>query len=158
SRAEYRLLLRHDNADVRLTPVGREIGLVSDERYRRFERTRAAIDETRARLENGRVTATDNVQRTLEAIGSRPLKDGHAPTLADLLRRPELSIDKLAMLEPSLADLDEEVRERVELEIKYEGYIARQEAQVDRFRKLESKRIPSHVDYAQIPGLSREAR
>ncbi len=158
SRAEYRLLLRHDNADRRLMPIGRDLGLVGDETFAAFERRWNAVQRVQETLTSKRVGATEDVQEALRAVGSRPLRKGSGPTLSDLLKRPEMTLEKLARLEPSLVELDREVQNQVELVVKYEGYIAKQEAQVARFRRMEEKRIPHHVDYDAIPGLSFEGR
>lgn len=158
SRAEYRLLLRHDNADRRLTPIGRELGLVDDARYEAFEVRWEQIEKVQQKLNGTRVGASEDVQRFLASIGSRPLRSGAGPSLADLLKRPEMTLERLAKLEPELADLDEDIRVQVEMEVKYEGYIAKQEAQVERFRRLEEKAIPETVVYENIPGLSTEGR
>ena len=158
SRAEYRLLLRHDNADWRLTPIGRRVGLVSDERMRRFERRWEGVRRLKGRLEKARIGATGQVQEVLRSLGTQPLRSGGGISLAELLRRPEIRIGDLAAFDPEIAAAERDVLAQVEIEVKYEGYIARQQAQVDRFRRMESKRIPEWVDYWSIPGLSREAR
>lgn len=158
SRAEYRLLLRHDNADSRLTRLGREIGLVSDERFRIFEETQAKMDRLKERLDQTRITVTDEVQQLLQDLGTQPLKFGAAPTLADLLRRPQIDMERLKLFDPELDAFDDDTRHRVELEVKYAGYIARQHEQIERQQRLEEKEIPEKVDYDQIPGLSNESR
>ncbi|MFO7318623.1 MAG: tRNA uridine-5-carboxymethylaminomethyl(34) synthesis enzyme MnmG [Limnochordia bacterium] len=157
SRAEYRLLLRHDNADKRLTPIGRQIGLVTDERYRVFEERWSAVEAVRERLGASRVGCTEAVQEVLRRLGTQPLRPGQALTLAELLKRPEITWAKLVEVDPGLADVDEAISRQVEIEVKYEGYIAKQEEQVERFRRLEAKAIPDGLDYFAIPGLSREA-
>lgn len=158
SRAEYRLLLRHDNADERLTPLGREIGLVSDERYRRFEERQERVVRLKERLDSTRVGTTEEVQAWMATIGTTALRRGAGPTLTELLRRPEVRIEDLSLLDPVLAAADRDTLHRVEMEVKYEGYIVRQKEQVERHRRLEEKLIPERVDYQQIRGLSREAR
>ncbi len=158
SRAEYRLLLRHDNADKRLTPIGRAVGLVDDKRYRLFEERWAKIEEVQERLHAVRVGATPEVQETLVRLGTAPLRRGQGPTLAELLKRPEMTFEKLVELDSQLDAVPPEVREQVEIEVKYAGYIAKQEEQVERFRRLEAKRIPEGTDYWAIPGLSKEAQ
>lgn len=158
SRAEYRLLLRHDNADQRLTPVGREVGLVDDERYRLFEERWSKVEAIKERLHQTRLGVNDEVQEALKEIGTQPLRPGAGPTLADLLKRPEVSVTDLGRFEPSLMEAEKSLLDQVEIEVKYEGYIKRQEEQVARFQRMESKEIPSSIDYEQIPGLSREAK
>jgi len=155
SRAEYRLLLRMDNADLRLTEKGYQIGLISPQRYERFCRKREAIAGAIAELKKRKITPGDRVDTQLAAMGSSPLR--HSISLAELLRRPGFTYDKLQQL-AGLPDLDPEVKEQVEIQIKYEGYIAKQEEQVNRFRRLEKRLLPRDIDYEQIPGLSREGR
>lgn len=157
SRSEYRLLLRHDNADQRLTPIGRKLGLVTDERYRVFERRWSAVAETRRRLQETRISYSEQAQAALERLGTQPLRPGASLSLAELLKRPEIDIGKLVELDPGLADVEASIRRQVEIEVKYEGYIAKQEEQVERFRRMEEKTIPEGVDFSSIPGLSREA-
>lgn len=157
SRSEYRLLLRHDNADKRLTPIGRAVGLVTDERYRVFEERWAKVDEARQRLSGTRVGYSEEMVRLFEALGTQPLRKGAGPTLAELLKRPEMNFEKLIRIDPELDEVDPETREQVEIEVKYEGYIAKQQEQVDRFRRMEQKAIPEGTDFSAIPGLSREA-
>lgn len=155
SRAEYRLILRQDNADLRLTGKGREIGLVGDERYRRFTTKRDAIAETLAMLAATAVTPTAETQEKLRALSSAELRSGS--TLYDLLRRTELDY---AMLQSQfgLSDIPAAVREQVEIAVKYEGYIKKQAEQVERAAKLEAKLLPAGIDYENIHGLAREAR
>ncbi len=155
SLAEYRLLLRQDNADLRLCELGRKIGLLSDEAYNRFCKRKRQIDEEIERLRSTRLTPTDNVQTALKASQSSPLK--RAVTLAELLRRPELSYDIVTQLSPATDPLPEDVCESVEIELKYEGYLDRQEEQVQRFHNLEKKYIPENFDYAAIAALRNEA-
>lgn len=156
SRSEYRLLLREGNADARLTPVGRELGLVNDSAWRAFQERRRQINEELARLKAVRLPAALAVNEGLAALGSSPL-EGSA-TLAELLRRPEVSYADLAALEggkPRLAPL---LAEEVEAEVKYEGYIARQREQVAARARLEHQRLPEGLDYGQVAGLSTELR
>jgi tRNA uridine 5-carboxymethylaminomethyl modification enzyme len=155
SRAEYRLILRQDNADLRLTEKGRAIGLVSDERYNRFMAKRQAIEQTLELLKTTSVSPTAEVQEKMLAMGSTELRSG--ATLYDLLRRTELSYDKLKE-SFALPDIPSAVKEQVEIAIKYEGYIKKQIEQVERAIKLEQKQIPSNIDYYSIAGLTEEAK
>ncbi len=155
SRAEYRLILRQDNADLRLTERGRQIGLVGDERYRRFVAKRDAIDQSLALLAATAVTPTPASQEILKAMGSAELRTGS--TLYDLLRRTELDYVKLQS-RFALPALSPAVREQVEIAVKYEGYIRKQAEQVERAAKLEAKLIPADIDYEKVGGLAREAR
>ncbi|AUS98504.1 tRNA uridine-5-carboxymethylaminomethyl(34) synthesis enzyme MnmG [Clostridium thermosuccinogenes] len=156
SRAEYRLLLRQDNADLRLTPIGYAIGLISDERYRRFEEKRNQIAEEIERVEKTVIAPRENVNRFLESRKSTPIKSG--VKLAELLRRPELSYDDLAEIDEGRPALSRAVREQVEISVKYEGYIKRQMQQVEQFKKLENRRLPKDIDYMAIEGIRIEAR
>jgi len=156
SRAEYRLLLRQDNADLRLTPIGYAIGLISDERYRRFEEKRNQIAEEIERVEKTVIAPRENVNRFLESRKSTPIKSG--VKLAELLRRPELSYDDLAEIDEGRPALSRAVREQVEISVKYEGYIKRQMQQVEQFKKLENRRLPKDIDYMAIEGMRIEAR
>ncbi len=158
SRAEYRLLLRHDNADRRLTPLGYELGLVTEERMRMFEDRWNRIENWISRLESRRLGANPDVQQKLASLGTRPLRGGASLSLAELLKRPEISLADLALFDEDLEHMDDDIRSQVEIEVKYEGYIAKQEAQVERFKRMEGKSIPSFVNYDEVPGLSREAR
>ncbi|MGI6143048.1 MAG: tRNA uridine-5-carboxymethylaminomethyl(34) synthesis enzyme MnmG [bacterium] len=155
SRAEYRLLLRMDNADLRLTEKGYQIGLISPGRYENFCRKRDAIARTIEELKKRQIVPGDRVDAVLAEMGSAPIR--HSVSLAELLRRPDITYKKLQKL-ADLPDLAPEVREQVEIQIKYEGYIAKQEEQVKRFRRLEKRLLPGDTDYEQIPGLSREGR
>ena len=156
SRAEYRLLLRQDNADLRLTEIGHRVGLISDERYDLFVKKRDAIAEELTRLNGVILGASESVCEYLRKIGSAELHTG--TSLAELLRRPEMTYEMLAPLDPERPTLDAAVIEQVEIEIKYEGYIARQRQQVEHFKKLESRRLPADLDYTAIPSLRLEAR
>src|SRR5690606_19859211 len=129
-------------ADKRLTPIGRAVGLVTDERYRVFEERWAKVDEARQRLSGTRVGYSEEMVRLFEALGTQPLRKGAGPTLAELLKRPEMNFEKLIRIDPELDEVDPETREQVEIEVKYEGYIAKQQEQVDRFRRMEQKAIP----------------
>ena len=156
SRAEYRLLLRQDNADLRLTPIGHAIGLISDERYKKFEEKRNQIAEEIERVEKTVIAPRENVNRFLESRKSTPIKSG--VKLAELLRRPELSYDDLAEIDEGRPALSRAVREQVEISVKYEGYIKRQMQQVEQFKKLENRRLPKDIDYMAIEGIRIEAR
>ena len=155
SRAEYRLLLRQDNADQRLTPIGYEIGLIDEERYQKLRQKEAAIEAEIKRLESATIGANEKVQSFLEHHGSTLLKSGS--TLAELVRRPELSYDILAPLDPNRPELSYDVIEQVDINIKYDGYIRRQNSQVQQFKKLEKRKLDPEFDYTQIKGLRREA-
>ncbi|WP_276856071.1 tRNA uridine-5-carboxymethylaminomethyl(34) synthesis enzyme MnmG [Enterocloster lavalensis] len=155
SRAEYRLLLRQDNADLRLRGIGHDIGLVSDEEYERLLTKRRQIEEEIRRLGKVNIGAGDEVQKFLEEHNSTLLKSGI--TLAELVKRPELNYGLLACLDPDRPELSEDVQEQVNIEIKYEGYIKRQMQQVAQFKKLEGKKLPEAFDYGQVKSLRREA-
>ena len=156
SRAEYRLLLRQDNADLRLTKKGYEIGLISKERYDWVCKKEQMIKEEIDRVAKVHVGANKEVQAFLESYGSIPLNTG--VTLTELIRRPELDYDKLAPIDHERSELPEEVREQVNILIKYDGYISRQIKQVESFKKLEKKKIPEGFDYDEVPSLRIEAR
>ena len=156
SRAEYRLLLRQDNADQRLTPIGHEIGLIDDERYQTLLEKERLIREETLRVTHVNIGANKVVQELLEKYGSTPLKTG--TTLAELIRRPELTYEDLAPIDPERPDLPKAVTDQVEINIKYEGYITRQLHQVEQFKKLEARKLPEDLDYSQISGLRIEAR
>ena len=156
SRAEYRLLLRQDNADIRLSKIGYEVGLLSKERYDHVVEKERLINEEVARVKEINIGARKEVQALLESYGSIPLSNGIK--LVDLIRRPELDYDKLAPIDPDRPELSAEVREEVNIYIKYEGYLTRQEKQVKQFKKLELKLIPEDIDYDDVPSLRIEAR
>ena len=156
SRAEYRLLLRQDNADLRLTDIGHEIGLIDEERYAKFCAKANAIEQELARLDSVVIGAGRKNQEFLESVGSTALKTG--VTLSDLIRRPELNYDMVAPLDPDREELPKDVIEQVNINLKYEGYIKRQEQQVAHFKKLEKKRIPDSINYDEIGNLRKEAR
>ena len=155
SRAEYRLLLRQDNADVRLTEIGHRVGLISDQRYQAMLDKKAAVEKEVERVKNTNVGANPLVQETLRTYGSTELKSGI--TLAELVKRPELDYDKLAPIDPGRPLLSDAIREQVNIQLKYEGYIKRQIQQVQQFKKLESKKLYEDFDYSQVKGLRLEA-
>lgn len=155
SRAEYRLLLRHDNADLRLTPLGHEIGLISDERYARFLDKKQKVEQEIERLKSTKVRPTE-INPLLESIGSAPIQDGS--NLLTILRRPEVTYAHIATISPSEIELDEEMQEQVEIQIKYAGYIEKQLIHVERLQKMEKKKIPESINYDDIQGLAIEAR
>ncbi|MBQ6844056.1 MAG: tRNA uridine-5-carboxymethylaminomethyl(34) synthesis enzyme MnmG [Agathobacter sp.] len=155
SRAEYRLLLRQDNADMRLTKKGYEVGLISQERYDWVIEKERSIEEEINRCENVKIGASKDVQALLESYGSIPLNT--ASTIAELIRRPELDYEKLAPIDPERKPLAYDVIEQVNILIKYDGYIKRQIKQVEQFKRLEKKKLPQNFDYSEINGLRIEA-
>lgn len=155
SRAEYRLLLRQDNADLRLTAIGHEIGLISDERYQKLNDKKRQIDEEIKRLQTATIGTTPQVQAFLEQHNSTLLKSGM--TLEELLKRPEICYDDLKEIDTKQPELPEAVTQQVEISIKYEGYIKRQLQQVEQFKKLEKKKLSLDFDYSQVPNLRKEA-
>lgn len=155
SRSEYRLVLRQDNADIRLTPTGHKIGLISDERYQNFLAKLDMIEAEKERVRETSVPVSDELQNILQAKGTAPLKKGCK--LIELLRRPQITYDDLITIDTTRPRLLKRVFEQVEISVKYEGYIARQERQIKEMRRIESKKIPENLDYSQLKGLRLEA-
>lgn len=155
SRAEYRLLLRQDNADMRLTGIGHEIGLIDDERYEKLLEKETLIEEEVERMKKTTVGARAEVQELLAKYESTPLQSG--TTLAELLKRPELSYEIIKDIDKDRKELPEDVKEQVNIELKYEGYIKRQLRQVEQYKKLENKKIPEDIDYDDVYSLRKEA-
>ena len=155
SRAEYRLLLRQDNADLRLTKIGHEVGLIDDNRYEKLLIKEKMIEEEIQRLQHTTIGGKKEVQKLLEQYGSTLLQSGS--TLADLLKRPELSYDILAPIDEDRQNLPEDVCEQVNISLKYEGYITRQQKQVAQYQKLENRKIPEDIDYTKVNSLRKEA-
>ena len=156
SRSEYRLLLRQDNADRRLTPIGYRLGLVPEERMQAVREKYEAVDREIRRLEHTGIPGSEGLNRLLAERGSAPVTDG--ARLIDLLRRPQMTYRELMTFDPGAPALPEDVAERVEISVKYEGYIRRQEKQVDELRQLEKHRLPPDMEYSHIQGLRLEAR
>lgn len=156
SRAEYRLLLRHDNADLRLTEIGHKIGMIREERYQAFLTKKAAVEAEMERLRSVILKPSAEVQELIRNTGGSELKDGIRAS--DLLKRPEMTYELLETLTKSEVPLDDEVKEQVEIQIKYEGYIEKSLQQVERLKKMEDKKIPENIDYDAISGLATEAK
>ncbi len=155
SRAEYRLLLRQDNADLRLTDIGYRYGLISEERYQKFLAKKRAIEAETERIKKINFGPSQEVNSMLISFGTTPISTG--VNMTDIIKRPEMDYDKLAPLDPDRPALDDDVREQVNIQIKYEGYISRQMKQVEQFKKLEGRKIPEDIDYDEVKGLRLEA-
>ncbi|MCJ7594578.1 MAG: tRNA uridine-5-carboxymethylaminomethyl(34) synthesis enzyme MnmG, partial [Desulfobacterales bacterium] len=156
SRAEYRLLLREDNADMRLRDTGYGLGLVSEDVYRQFCQKRDEIEKLSSRLNEFMVRPEPSAMDKLKSMGSTPIKN--VTSLGQLLRRSEIFFEHLSLFDPSLEGTDKIIAEEVETRIKYEGYISRQERQVEKLRRMENARLPEDMDYAEVCGLTREVR
>ena len=152
SRAEYRLILRHDNADLRLTSYGHELGLISDQRYEAFEAKKAAIQEAKDQLAQITIHPTEAVQNYLAALGEDALSAGLKANI--FLRRPRVTIADIERLTGEKIAGDRYVKEQVEINIKYEGYIKKEQVRIDRLRRQEAKKIPANIDYNAIEGLA----
>jgi tRNA uridine 5-carboxymethylaminomethyl modification enzyme len=156
SRSEYRLVLRQDNADERMTPIGREVGLISDDRWRRFQEKQRQKKEELERVEKTVLPPSEALNQILVSRGTSPVSSG--VRLSELIRRPELGYEALAPVDTGRPDLPSAVFEDVEIALKYEGYIKRQRAQIEEMRRLESRRLPESIDYGSITGLRKEAQ
>ncbi|KOY79970.1 tRNA uridine-5-carboxymethylaminomethyl(34) synthesis enzyme MnmG [Lysinibacillus macroides] len=156
SRAEYRLLLRHDNADLRLMELGYKMGMISEERYAKFNEKKQLIDNEIARLREVIIKPNEATQAAIRSVGGSELKDGIRG--ADLLKRPEMHYELISSLIPTDIGLTEEVKEQIEIQLKYEGYIEKALQQVEKLHKMENKKIPENIDYDAISGIATEAR
>ena len=156
SRAEYRLLLRQDNADLRLTPKGYEVGLIPEKRYQKFLKKRENIEKEIERIKHTNIKPTEEVNKILKKYNSSPINRG--VKLDELLRRSELTYEALKKIDIDRPKLSKQEKEEVEIQVKYEGYIKLQKAQVEKFKKLEEKKLDETISYANLKGLSLEAR
>ena len=156
SRAEYRLLLRQDNADLRLTEIGHDVGLISDERYKRFLDKKSHIEDEIKRLKSTIVKPTDEVNEFLVSVGTSPLSTG--TKMVELLKRTEITYENLAAIDKNRPELNLQEAEEVEIQVKYEGYLKMQEQQVEKFKKLEEKLLPEDICYDDVKGIRIEAR
>lgn len=156
SRAEYRLLLRQDNSDIRLTPIGYEVGLISKERYDKFLEKQVNIKNEIERISGLTIKPGEAVNSLLTAKNTTPITSG--VKLIELLKRTELTYEDLAKIDENRPELSKQEREQVEIQVKYEGYIKLQMAQVEKFKKLENKKLPEDIDYKNLSGISLEAK
>jgi tRNA uridine 5-carboxymethylaminomethyl modification enzyme len=156
SRAEYRLLLREDNADLRLTEIGHRVGLASIDAHRHFLEKKQAIDELIRSLDNQQLTPSDVVNVALASLGLAPIRE--TVSLARFLRRPEISMEHIHLVAPNLTSYPRDVEAQAEIQIKYDGYVNRQMEMVERFKKIEGVRLPEDMDFYKITGLSKEVR
>src|SRR5699024_7826763 len=158
SRAEYRLVLRHDNADLRLTDKGYELGLIDEAREQAFTKKKETISQEIERLRSTRIKPSEKVNALLEELHQSPLKDG--VLASEFLKRPNVTyLDVMNLLGETIApDIDRYVREQIEISLRYEGYIKKEQIKIDRLHRMEAKKIPAQIDYDAINGLATEAR